>query len=356
MNHSEANTEEVNHFKYLIIIKPLGMMYGSAGAFLSPENLVGRSGSKFPPDAATLSGLLINAYIQNINTNQEINELEKIKKFKKNLNTAGPFWAEANREEEFYVPIPWYRIIGEEDTNEWRLDANNNWQFKRQLESKLEPAYTWQRISSWKNSTASIKRSQSCKKSPWKYISTLHTRMENESRNTLKENGLFLENAVQIPENICLVYLSNYKLSSGWYRFGGENHIVEIETKEIKREDVLGLLTEPIKNACAFITPGVWSSTRFSHRYPQHQDFPKPSHILTDKPIPYRNSLAGRLGRGRYAVPAGSVYVFNQPLEKSWYEWDKNWFPTEGYSLKQVGCGLCLPVEIEDLSTQQGAS
>jgi len=35
-------------FKYLAIIEPLGFLYGSAGRFLSPENLVGRSGANFP--------------------------------------------------------------------------------------------------------------------------------------------------------------------------------------------------------------------------------------------------------------------------------------------------------------------
>jgi hypothetical protein len=44
-------------FTHLIIIEPLGLLYGSAGRFLSPENLVGRSGTNFPPSAATLSGL-----------------------------------------------------------------------------------------------------------------------------------------------------------------------------------------------------------------------------------------------------------------------------------------------------------
>lgn len=48
-------------FKYLITIHPLGLMYGSSGGFLSPENLVGRSREKFPPDAATLSGLFFSA-------------------------------------------------------------------------------------------------------------------------------------------------------------------------------------------------------------------------------------------------------------------------------------------------------
>jgi CRISPR-associated protein Cmr3 len=36
-------------FKYLISIEPLGLLYGSAGGFLSPESLVGRSGESFPP-------------------------------------------------------------------------------------------------------------------------------------------------------------------------------------------------------------------------------------------------------------------------------------------------------------------
>ena len=47
-------------FKYLIRVHPLGMLYGSAGAFLSPENLVGRSGAKFPPEASTLAGLFFS--------------------------------------------------------------------------------------------------------------------------------------------------------------------------------------------------------------------------------------------------------------------------------------------------------
>ena len=42
---------------HLLQITPLGLLYGSAGGFLSPENLVGRSGNKFPPSSATVSGL-----------------------------------------------------------------------------------------------------------------------------------------------------------------------------------------------------------------------------------------------------------------------------------------------------------
>jgi CRISPR-associated protein Cmr3 len=44
-------------FTHLLQITPLGLLYGSAGGFLSPENLVGRSGNKFPPSSATISGL-----------------------------------------------------------------------------------------------------------------------------------------------------------------------------------------------------------------------------------------------------------------------------------------------------------
>ncbi|RUT03867.1 hypothetical protein DSM106972_047810 [Dulcicalothrix desertica PCC 7102] len=349
-------------FKYLVVIKPLGMMYGSSGAFLSPENLVGRSGSKFPPDAVTLSGLLINAYTQHINEDKNLTETQKreiIQKFKDELYTAGPFWAEAKREQEFYVPIPWHRVMGEDETNEWRLDVNKNWEFKKKIEPKLEPDYSWQRITFWTRTSANIKKSRACGKPPWKYIPILHPHMEDERRNTLQNNGLFLENAVQMPPNIHLVYLSTQELPpqlKGWHRFGGENHIVELETLEITREEVLDLLNKPIQKYCALITPGIWGSTRLSYRYPQHKDFPKPINILTDKPIPCRSSLAGRLGRGRYAVPPGTVYVFDKPLGKPWCEWDEEWFPSEGYPMKQVGCGLCLPIEIEDLSLQSGVA
>jgi hypothetical protein len=35
-------------FQHLIALEPLGLLYGSAGRFLSPDNLVGRSGTQFP--------------------------------------------------------------------------------------------------------------------------------------------------------------------------------------------------------------------------------------------------------------------------------------------------------------------
>ncbi|MGL4503461.1 MAG: CRISPR-associated protein, partial [Planktothrix sp.] len=92
-------------FKYQILIRPLGAMYGSAGGFLSPENLVGRSGAKFPPDAATLAGLFFSAHYHNPKVKTELKE---------NLYVAGPFWAPNSKLNKICVPIPWTLVMGEE--------------------------------------------------------------------------------------------------------------------------------------------------------------------------------------------------------------------------------------------------
>jgi len=82
--------------------------------------------------------------------------------------------------------------------------------------------------------------------------------------------------------------------------------------------------------------------------------------MLTDRPNPYRYRLgsqseeyqtgpmckAGRLSRGRYAVPTGTVYVFKDAIGKSWWDWPEEWFPKEGFPLKHLGCNLSLPIEI----------
>jgi len=337
-------------FKYIIIIRPLGFLYGSAGAFLSPANLVGRSGEKFPPSAATLSGLFFSSKLASKDkTENEKNSIHQ--ELKESLHTAGPFWAKSKYEQDFYVPIPWHRIIAgtkEKDRDEWVLDKEGNWQRQREYqnnEDTLEPTFTWQTITSWG------KKKPDCATHPWDYVSFLHPDMKDNERHTKAENGLFLENAVQMPEDTCLVYLSTHGLEDGWYRFGGENHIVEIECQEIKKKEVLQLLEKEIKQAFALISPAVWGSTRFSYRCPQHPDFDGVK-LLTDKAIPHRFVAGGRLGRGRYAVPAGSVYVLEKPLNKSWSKFkDEDYFPNEGYSLKKIGCGLCLPIEIEGLAT-----
>lgn len=77
-------------FSHLVTIQPLGLLYGSAGRFLSPENLVWRSGSSFPPTAATLSGIFA----------------AKLRGDIKNLQLAGPFWGKFDELPDFYVSTP----------------------------------------------------------------------------------------------------------------------------------------------------------------------------------------------------------------------------------------------------------
>lgn len=342
--------QSIKNFQYIYYIHPLGMMYGSSGAFLSPENLVGRSGAKFPPEASTLSGLIFG--VNKIKKNYPQSELNQ------NLCVAGPFWTtNDNDKQNFYVPIPWTKIISKKGVDEWIFD-NHQFILESQKDEnsentseKIEPDYQWQRIAAWSDSPDLLKANESVANHPWKFVSMLHPSLEANQRCVKQKDGLFLENAVQISEDICLVYLSNYPIENGWYRFGGENHLVEIECEEITLTDVLELLNKPIERSFSLITPGVWGSTRFSFRYPQQETFPHHNiKMLTDKPIPYRYRAKGQLGRGRYAVPAGSVYLLETPLNKTWCNWDTNWFPHEGYSLQQVGCGLSLPITIKGVA------
>jgi CRISPR-associated protein Cmr3 len=112
-------------FKYLVIVSPLGFLYGSAGAFLSPENLVGRSGAKFPPDAGTLAGLFFSENKQQSFAPQD--------KLRNELFVAGPFWACQKDRKNFYVPMPRHRII-ENDLrdDEWQLNPQRKWERKPQ--------------------------------------------------------------------------------------------------------------------------------------------------------------------------------------------------------------------------------
>ena len=337
-----------NMFKYLIKVKPLGLMYGSSGGFLSPENLVGRSRTKFPPDAATLSGLILSAKCY-FNQKKDTSANEE---FKKNLYVAGPFWVEEGFPKTLYIPMPWTKIIGEEkkDRDEWII-KDNKWyrnKDKREENQEIKPYYNWLKINDWNRSVKNIVVNKSMAKNPWEFVPMLHPKMKDDERHGIEENGLFLENAVQMPEDVSLIYLSTYSLETGWYKFGGENHIVEINSIEISKEDsIIKLLNQPIEKSFALITSAVWGSNRLSFRAPQNLDFPKIKLMLTDKAIPYRYLTKGHLSRGRYAVPAGSVYVLEEPLDKSWWEWPEEWFPKEGISLKKVGSGLCLPLDIE---------
>ncbi|MCX5964810.1 MAG: CRISPR-associated protein [Cyanobacteria bacterium] len=332
-------------FKYLITVTPLGLMYGSAGAFLSPENLVGRSGAKFPPDAATLSGLFFSANYNSAEHNSQ-SRSESRDRLKQNLIVSGPFWAKQDEPDNFYVPIPRHRIIGKDARDEWRI-KNHHWERRENDETKpeIKSDYHWQTIDSWNKPLKAVDVAEN----PWKYVSFLHPKLKADERCVVDEDGLFLENAVQLDDDCCLVYLSTERLPDGWYRLGGEGHMVEISSQEIQPKDSIHeLLNQRIDRTFALITPGVWGSNALSYRYPRHSDFPREGmKLLTDKAIPYRYRANQKLGRGRYAVPAGSVYVLKKPIDRTWWEFPEEWFPKEGFSLKHLGCGLCLPVKIE---------
>jgi CRISPR-associated protein Cmr3 len=340
-------------FSYLVTIEPLGLLYGSAGRFLSPENLVGRSGSSFPPSAATLSGIFAAELRGDI----------------KNLQLAGPFWGKCDELPDFYVSTPLNYLI-EKGTSKIKYKLTWNSDRKKWLENVNEKFEKggWVKVHDWEKEDWEIST-----KVPWKTVSHLHPRLEENQRRVLVEKereqgSLFLENGVQFDPDYCLVYLSNTEISSGWYRFGGEGHLVNIECQPISGE-LKHLLSEPVGKAFALITPAVWGSNRHSYREPMVQKNEDRNSewveawecktLLTERPFPFRyrlgnpkdeetdekiNSKEKLLSRGRYAVPAGSVYVLEEPLKSSWQEWDEAWFPTEGVSFKRWGCGLALPL------------
>ncbi len=338
-------------FRYLIAIEPLGFLYGSAGRFLSPENLVGRSGMSFPPSAPVIVGLLLHAMGE-----PGRNWLQSPEN--QNLRVAGPFWGCTphlqGETQDFYVPVPLNcmvkggiiqkRLVWQEKDGEWTLLQEE----KTAAEvSKSDPG-GWVPISRWEE----LQAGQSTAKAPWKFVPHLHPRLAEEERKVKVEEqrgSLFLENAVAMEPGTALVYLCTHPLPDGWYRFGGEGHLVDVRCVPLT-ETLRQRFQEPVGRSFALIVPGVWGSTRLCHRYPVHQGQSVWSvqGLLTERPQPYRYRLGGqgtgrRLSRGRYAVPAGTVYVVKEEL-CPWAEWEEHWFPREGYSLQRWGCGLALPL------------
>jgi CRISPR-associated protein Cmr3 len=350
-------------FQYLILVEPLGLLYGSAGRFLSPDNLVGRSGTNFPPSAATVSGIFAAA-------------CGKID----DLYLAGPFWGkteEVKSNQNFYVPTPLIYLVKNGSIRHklsWNSVKKGWFDENNQAPSDKFEAGTWLALADWEKPTK-------VEKSPWKPSLHLHPRLEEDERRVVRkketDNGednqgsLFLENAMQMPTDTCLVYLSTHELEPGWYRFGGEGHLVDISAIELN-EERQKLFSRNIENKFALITPGVWGSNRLSYREPirlhkkdkekYKQEDPDSNNIFlwkldslyTGRPIPFRYRLGDRknaalnepklLSRGRYAVPAGTVYELKTPLNQAWQDWDESWFPKEGPSLKRWGCGLALPL------------
>jgi CRISPR-associated protein Cmr3 len=351
-------------FTHLIIIEPLGLLYGSSGRFLSPENLVGRSGSNFPPTAATLSGLFAASQDENADI--------------RDLMLAGPFWGNVDEltssEQNFYVPTPKNCLVKDGkivDKLSWNRE-HEAWKNKdNETPVDKYDNNTWLAVNNWNNP-------QEVKKNPWQFLAHLHPRLELEERHVIRnseeQGSLFLENSVQMETGTCLVYLSNTELKNGWYRFGGEGHMVDVRCEPLS-QSLTDLFKKPVGNKFALITPAVWGSNRLSKRVPiclntsRHENEEinegavwKVEAQITERPIPFRYRLGNRendlqqedkhpsqppklLSRGRYAVPAGTVYILKEPINQPWQEWDANWFPREGPSLKRWGCGLALPLD-----------
>lgn len=345
-------------FTHLIIIEPLGLLYGSSGRFLSPENLVGRSGSNFPPSSATVSGLFAASQDENADI--------------RDLMLAGPFWGNVDEltseEQNFYVPTPNnYLVKDKEIVDKLTWSSKEKKWLNKDSKAPFDKydSNTWLAINQWNNP-------QKIKKSPWKFLAHLHPRLELEERHVIRnseeQGSLFLENSVQMETGKCLVYLSNTELKNGWYRFGGEGHMVDVRCEPLS-QSLSKLLNKPIENKFALITPAVWGSNRLSKRvpvclekrdktfYPQEEPIPENQEknvweleaLFTARPIPFRYRLGGKgdtklLSRGRYAVPAGTVYILEKPINQPWQKWNVDWFPKEGPSLKRWGCGLALPL------------
>ncbi|WP_247216993.1 type III-B CRISPR module-associated protein Cmr3 [Synechococcus sp. C9] len=321
-------------FQYLITLEPLGFLYGSAGRFLSPDNLVGRAGVNFPPSAATLSGLFAAHY------GTEAMTIDTGWMF------AGPFWSMVQDPQNFYVPTPMNCLV-----KDGRIEQILHWNgetWEPEIGGKFDKR-GWLPISRW----LEINSGQKIEPDPWEFAPHLHPRLEIDQRRVQAnetQGSLFLENAVLLKPGVCLTYLSSHPLPAGWYRFGGEGHLVDVQCHDL-HTNTRELLQKPAGKNFATVTPGLWGSNRLSYRWPmQEQDqpiWPDPV-VLTERPQPYRYRLGGtgtgrRLSRGRYAVPAGTVYVLKEPLDP-WHTWPEAWFPREGYSLKRWGCGLSLPL------------
>jgi CRISPR-associated protein Cmr3 len=321
-------------FKYLVAIEPLGLLYGSAGRFLSPENLVGRSGTSFPPSAATVSGLFAAAL-----GNEAVQDLQ----------LAGAFWAQTDElatTQNFYVPLPLHYYV--EQGKIRRLVVEDQvWHYPDDIPNQKVESGGWVAIEQWHNP-------QQVAQNPWKFLPHLHPRLELAQRRVAvpqddeTQGSLFLENSVQMQPGVCLVYLANRAIEPGWYRFGGEGHMADVRCLEMTPERKQ-LLRTPVGQTFALIAPAVWGSNRLSSRYPPQWD----DHVqtlLTDRPRPFRYRMGGkdtlkRLSRGRYAVPAGTVYVLNKALP-CWQEWEQEWFPKEGVYYNRWGCGLALPIAL----------
>jgi CRISPR-associated protein Cmr3 len=357
-------------FAHLITLEPLGLLYGSLGRLLSPEALTGRASEHFPPDSPTLSGLLAT-------------RLERAQI--RDLHTAGPFWLDPS--EGLMLPAPMTllqesspsaerfstrRLVWSEPDEDlraggWRPSDGED-------PPRKAPGGGWIALQDWERVGRPGER-VAIRDNPWKAVPHLHPRLQDDERVSAGDGALFLEYGIALEPGVALAYLSSHAIEEGIHRFGGEGHLVQLRHQPIPQQ-LETLLSCPLPAAFALITPGVWGGPKLSlrepidttvpnGRFPWHRGGQAPG-ILTDKPRPWRHRLGvgdgtpgpdgntrrRRLSRGRWAVPAGSCYqLLSAPSGREhnglppWAEWPEEWFPREGFSFKQLGTALALPVQ-----------
>ncbi len=342
-------------FQHLISLEPLGLLYGSSGRFLSAENLTGAAGEHFPPDSPAFAGLIAS---------------QLPRETTRDLHTAGPFWCRLDEASlDLRLPAPLTLLQRDKDKTSRSVVARLSWHATAQAwladeEAGAKPKQGgWVRLSQWghwQDPALCIETD------PWEAVPHLHPRLEDDQRVSAQENALFLELGVALEPGVALAYLSSDAIPEGCYRFGGEGHLVQLRCHPIP-ERLLQLLAMPggfeASRPLALITPGVWGSRKLSMREPLdtgrtpavhpwrcHQNGPG---ILTDRPRPWRFRMGSgrggegsrRLARGRWSLPAGSCYALPDQLTiPPWADWPESWFPREGFSFKQLGTALAVPL------------
>jgi len=335
-------------FQHLISLEPLGLLYGASGRFLSAENLTGAAAERFPPDSPAFAGL-VAAHLP-------AGAL-------RDLHTAGPFWCRLD-EPELDPRLPAPLTLLQKNRS---ISARLRWQPSEQLwkaDAEVGPKPDqrgWVPLSRWGAWSDAKLQVES---EPWKAVPHLHPRLAEDQRVSAQEDALFLEYAIALEPGVALAYLSSEAISEGCYRFGGEGHLVQLRCHPVPAR-LQQLLQHPDgfgpDQPIALITPGVWGSRKLSLREPLDGSRAPAFHpwraekqgpgILTERPRPWRFRLGGgsegkrRLSRGRWCMPAGSCYGLPEGLNlPPWAEWPESWFPREGFSLRQFGTALALPL------------
>ncbi len=356
-------------FRHLILLEPLGLLYGASGRLLSPAALTGRASEHFPPDSPALAGLL-----SSVLDHRELRDSDGFN----GLFTAGPFLF--HPDQGLMLPAP-FTLLQEQEEGGPRFSRRRliwaegdggflpcGWRpADREEPPRKAPMGGWVALSDWPR----VGREEEIPihENPWRAVSHLHPRLSETERVSAGKNALFLEYGIAMEAGVALAYLSSHTIPDGVYRFGGEGHLVLLRQLPIP-DELLHLLSQPLTAPFALITPGLWGGSRLSLRepilsgkaggvFPWHRAGVAPG-ILTEKARPWRHRLGAgrpsgedkpgtqlrksRLSRGRWVVPAGSCYqVAGAPLAP-WASWDPAWFPREGFSFKHLGTALALPI------------